>query len=31
LKKGNSQRSGKERNLCERPIRMDEDESVFLC
>ena len=31
LKKGNPQRSGKERKLSERPVRMDEDVSVFLC
>jgi hypothetical protein len=31
LKKGNPQRSGRERKLCERPIRMDEGNSVFLC
>jgi hypothetical protein len=31
LKKGNPQRIGKERKLSEGPVRMDEDDSVFLC
>jgi hypothetical protein len=30
-KKGNPQRSGKERKSSERPVRMDEDDSVFVC
>ena len=29
MKKGIPQRSGKERKLCERPIRIDKDDGVF--